>query len=433
MNFDEMKIKAKNVLVIGAGAAGLNAARFLHKAGVRVEVLEATSRKGGRVHALKGFADFPIELGAEEIHGEDSLVYKWAMEEKIPVLRHEGNNDLLHLGNRFLWCDEALQDKVAGQTLSLLKNLYPYHGADVTVEEYLKQNHFPTEARHFLDSRLGVEFGTTLNHLSLAGILQEGLDWLKRETNFTLSQDYFSIMERRFAPLESMIHYSKPVLSIDYRQKPVRVLTQGHETFEADAVIVTTPLAVLKEEGIDFFPKLPKEKKEVIHRIGMSPGMKIIFKFSKPFWPERLYFLHTEGLFPQYWVTSKGKNSQNFILTAFLGGDRAAYCNTLPDYGVSRALQGLDTIFGNRVATRSLVDTYVANWGRDPFYRGLYTFPTCNTNGLREKLAEPLEDKVYFAGEAVHTAGACGTVHGALETGEKAAQAILNSFQPITT
>lgn len=421
-------MKSKHVLVIGAGVAGLNAARNLHAAGIKVSILEATSRKGGRVHALKGFADFPIELGAEEIHGEDSLIYQWAREEKIPVLRHEGNNDLLHLGNRFLWCNEALQDKIAGQALSLLTTLYPYQGEDITVEDYLQQKKFPTEVRHFLDSRLGVEFGTTLNHLSLAGILKWGLDWLNRETNFTLRQEYFSIMERRFASLESMIYYNNPVQSIDYSQSQVRVLTQGHETFEADAVIVTVSLAVLKEKGIVFSPTLPLEKKEAIQRIGMSPGMKIIFKFSKSFWPERLYFLHTEGLFPQYWVTSKGKDSQDFILTAFLGGDRAAFCNTLPDYGVSRALEGLDAIFGDRVATRSLVDTYIANWGRDPYYRGLYTFPTPNTSGLREKLAEPIEGKIYFAGEAVHTGGASGTVHGALETGEVAAQAILKLF-----
>ena len=335
----------------------------------------------------------------------------------------------MHIGGRFLWCDEALQDKLARQALALIPELYPYRGSDLTVEDYLQQKNFPKEARHFLDSRLGVEFGTTLNHLSLAGILQWGIEWLNRETNFTLKQDYFSIMERRFAPLEKMIHYYKPVTSIDYRKNTVRLLTKNQETFEADAVIITIPLAVLKEGAVEFLPELPAEKKEAIQRIGMSPGMKIIFKFSKPFWPERLYFLHTEGLFPQFWVTSKGKDSKDFILTAFLGGDRAAFCNTLPDYGVSRALEGLDAIFGDGVATRSLIDTYVANWGCDPYFRGLYTFPTPNSTGLREKLAEPIDQKIYFAGEAVHADGASGTVHGALETGEMAAQMVLKSFE----
>ncbi|MEZ5405016.1 MAG: NAD(P)/FAD-dependent oxidoreductase [Verrucomicrobiia bacterium] len=418
----------RNVIIIGAGAAGLNAARVLHQAGVSVRVLEATSLKGGRIRALEGFADFPIELGAEEIHGEDSLVYQWAQEEKIPLIRPVMANDLLHLGDRFLWYDEALEDSLAKQALRLLYELFPYQGADITVEDYLVQKHFPVEVRHFLDSRLGVEFGTTLNHLSLAGILQWGLEWLNRETNFTLKQEYLSIMTRKFAPVEPFIHYNTPVQSIDYRSERVRVLTKTQETFEADMVVVTVPLTVLKEETIEFLPELPQVKKDAIHRIGMSPGMKIIFKFSKAFWPERLYFLHTEGLFPQFWVTSKGKESKDHVLTAFLGGDRAALCNTLSDYGVARALEGLDNIFGdagNKVASRSLKDVYIANWGKEPYFRGLYSFPTPHTNGLREKLAESLDQKIYFAGEATHAGGASGTAHGALETGEAVAQAIL--------
>ncbi|MBX7156945.1 MAG: FAD-dependent oxidoreductase [Verrucomicrobiae bacterium] len=419
---------SRNVIIIGAGAAGLNAARVLHQAGVSLRILEATSLKGGRIRALERFADFPIELGAEEIHGEDSLVYQWAQEEKIPLIRPAMANDLLHLGDRFLWYDEALKDSLAKQALRLLYELYPYQGSDITVEDYLVQKHFPEEVRHFLDSRLGVEFGTTLNHLSLAGILQWGLEWLNRETNFTLNQEYLSIMKRKFAPVEPFIHYNTPVQSIDYRGERIRVLTKTQETFEADAVIVTVPLTVLKEETIEFLPELPREKKDAIHRIGMSPGMKIIFKFSKAFWPERLYFLHTEGLFPQFWVTSKGKESKDYVLTAFLGGDRAALCNTLSDYGVARALEGLDNIFGdagNKVASRSLKDVYIANWGKEPYFRGLYSFPTPHTNGLREKLAEPLDQKIYFTGEATHTGGAAGTAHGALETGEAAALAIL--------
>lgn len=417
---------SQNIIVVGAGVSGLNAARCLHEAGVPVQVLEATSLKGGRIRALERFADFPIELGAEEIHGEDSLVYQWAQEEKIPLIRHAGGNDLLHLGDRFLWHDEALNDALGRQALRLLEDLYPYQGSDMTVEDYLTQKHFPVEVRHFLDSRLGVEFGTTLNHLSLGGILQWGLEWLNRETNFTLKQEYLSIMKRKFAPVEPFIHYNTPVKSIDYRGERVRVLTETRETFEANAVIVTVPLTILKEETIEFLPELPLEKKDAIHRIGMSPGMKIIFKFSKAFWPERLYFLHTEGLFPQFWVTSKGKESKDHILTAFLGGDRAALCNTLSDYGVARALEGLDAIFGEQVASRSLLDVYVANWGREPYFRGLYSFPTPHTQGLREKLAEPINEKLYFAGEAVHSGGACGTVHGALETGETVAQQVIN-------
>jgi monoamine oxidase len=163
-----------------------------------------------------------------------------------------------------------------------------------------------------------------------------------------------------------------------------------------------------------------------MNAIGMDPGMKIVLKFRHRFWDERMYFLHTDGFLPQYWATGNGKSEDNRLLTAFLGGARAEALGAMGVDPLEFALGELDEIFRPRLASRSFEDGFVADWGADPHVRGLYSYPTIHTTERdRVVLAAPLDNKVFFAGEATDTAGHSGTVHGAMETGRRAAEEIL--------
>jgi monoamine oxidase len=154
----------------------------------------------------------------------------------------------------------------------------------------------------------------------------------------------------------------------------------------------------------------------------MDTGMKIILKFKHRFWEERMYFLHTDGFLPQFWNACKGKSDTATVLTSFIGGSRAEKLDDMGVDPVRFALEELDEIFGAKIATRSFERGLIADWGADPWIRGLYSYPTVQTTeSSREALARPLAAKIFFAGEATNTLGSSGTVHGAMETGWHAA------------
>lgn len=411
------------VVIIGAGAAGLCAADFLRSSGRRAIILEASSFVGGRVRAREGFSDFPIELGAEELHGPDNELIREASRRGIDTLRHFTTDDMMRLDGDLHFLDQAERDADVRRAFDLIDSLGKYSGPNISVQEYLTLDHFPRRAWHYLDSRLGVEHGTTLDRLAIGGFLHYERGWEARETNYTLRQRYFNLFEPMVPGLEILL--DTPVESISWQGSP-RVRTHDGREFDASAVIVTISLRVLREGGIIFDPPLPPEKIHSMNAIGMDSGMKIILKFRQRFWDERMYFLHTDGFLPQYWATGNGKSEGNRVLTAFVGGTRAETLAGMNVDPVRFALEELDEIFRPRLASRSFEDGFVADWGADPFVRGLYSYPTIHTTEAdRVTLAASLEGKIFFAGEATDTAGHSGTVHGAMATGRRAAEEII--------
>ena len=116
------------------------------------------------------------------------------------------------------------------------------------------------------------------------------------------------------------------------------------------------------------------------------------------FWPEDMYFLHSDTFWPQFWTPGRGRGGEAHILTAFVSGTRADFLRQLEVDLVEFALGELDRIFGGRVASEHFEDAYVADWTTEPFVRGLYSFPLAHTEPRhREALAAPLGGKLFFA------------------------------------
>lgn len=414
-----------DVLILGAGVAGLSAAEALSDAGVPFLLLEASSHFGGRVRALEEFADFPIELGAEEIHGPDNAVQTLARRCGVKPLRHFTTDDLIRLDGDLHFLDQAENDPDLHRAFEVITGLGNYAGENLSVDEYLNRQHFPRRTRHYLDSRLGVEHGTTLDRLAMRGFLSYERGWEARETNYTLPSPYLGLFQDAIAQAAPSTLLGCPVESISWLEKPSVRCADGR-TFSAQAVIVTASVAVLRENGIHFDPELPPAKRASAAAIGMDTGMKIVLKFRQRFWDERMYFLHADGFLPQFWVPGKGKSETSTVLTAFVGGARAEMLGRWKVDPVQFALGELDEIFGARIASRSFEQGLVADWGADPYVRGLYSYPTVDTTDQdRHVLAAALDNKVFFAGEATDTDGHSGTVHGAMATGVRAAWEVL--------
>jgi monoamine oxidase len=194
-------------------------------------------------------------------------------------------------------------------------------------------------------------------------------------------------------------------------------------------VIVTVPLAILQRGDIAFTPALPSTKTDAIANIGMGPGMKVILRFSSRFWPEKTGSIYGAGLVPEFWATAGGgRSSSDDVLTAFVHGDNAATLSAMNDTDLVAAICAqLDTMFGGTVATSSLTDSHIQDWGKEPYIGGTYSYPIVGGGNARKDLADAIDGKLFFAGEATHYEGHFATVHGALETAYRAAEELVGS------
>jgi len=416
---------ARSVIVIGAGAAGLAAAERLVSAGVETIVLEASDRAGGRVRHLEGFADFHIELGAEEVHGLENCLIPLVKQTGAELMRHETVHDYIRYDGKMISLETARAGEDLREAFEFVDNISRIDTPAWTVEQCIVAQHLPGHAWHYLDSRLGVEHGTTLDRLGMRGFAGYERHWQLREENYTIRQPYMTLLEPLLEKTRARIRYGTIVARIEWGGPQVTVRLAGGEDLKADAVIFTGSVAVLRDAPPEFVPALPAEKREAIANIGMDGGMKIILKFKHPFWPHDMYFLHSDTFWPQFWTPGNGRGGRDHILTAFVSGTRADFLRTLEVDLVEFALGELDRIFGGRVASETFEEAYVADWTTEPFVRGLYSFPLAHTEPRhREALAAPLGGKLYFAGEATDLEGHSGTVHGAIASGRRAAEEV---------
>lgn len=419
--------RAKTVIIVGAGAAGMYAASWLRTKGVTVKILESSERRGGRVRTLENFADFKIEAGAEIIHGSNSALYQWAVQQGAQFVNYAPMN--YYRLDGLLKNETQIQndpDMIAAW--NFVENATDYSGTDKTVAQRITEINLPARVRHIPNADLGNDWGTDNGQLSIKGITQESNAWTAGDNDYMMKNRSFAqILDTQFANILSDIQYNKKAVRIEYPTggaKP-KVKDQTGVWHEADAVLLTVPLSILKNNGIEFFPVLPAWKTTAIQNIGMGNGMKIILKFSQRFWANNLGFLTSDQLGHVAWYTSKQRGNSH-VLTFFVMGSRAATLSAQGAGAVTTVVNELNGLFGSNVASNALLASHIEDWSANPHIGGSYSYPIVNGGGLnaRRDLAKKLNNKLFFAGEATHFAGHNSTLHGALETGLRAAKEI---------
>ncbi len=338
------------VTIIGAGAAGLMAAYMLKRYHIDFELIEASNDFGGRVKKIEGFADFPIDLGAEWIHDQPSI-----FGEMINNDNAEGSVDLV---------------KYDPQTISTWSN------------NQLTQSNW---ANHFY-----------------------GEYKFKRTTWYDFFEDFI------VPTFSSQIIYNSPVTKIDYSGSKAVVTTAQGNTYESDKVLITVPISVLQAATIEFTPALPSNKVSAINNIDFPPGIKVFMEFSERFYPDLTMVgpLLGDGSQEQiYYDAAFKKDSNRHILSLFYVGDGAAEFTSLPSNQaiIDAVLNQLDTIF-NGQASQYYVKHVIQNWSNEPYIRGSYSHNVSSSD--QQTILAPIDGKVYFAGEALHEE-ASSTVHGA--------------------
>lgn len=420
------------IIIIGAGASGIYSAYLLKKYAPKasIKLLEASGTYGGRIRELDGFADFKIELGAEEVHGKTSTWYQIVDSTNANLITSpRSETDFVMMDATLKSEDDAKSDPDYNKAQSAVNSCANYSGADIDCDSLARNAGVPNRTLHLVNALTGNEYGTSSNRLSAKGISQEDDLWSSGGQNYNVAnRSYYSILQEKYGDVISEIIANTQIISIDYTMDQITLKDQNNNSFQCDKAIVTVPLTILQRGDITFNPVLPSEKLNAINNIGMGAGLKIILKFNNRFWDAETGSIYGNGIIPEYWYTAKGRGNDH-VLTAFVMGEKAEILSAAGASALTSVLSDLDAMFGSSVATNSIVDHHICDWTKEPFIAGAYSFAK---NGdiiaHRTTLSQDISQKIYFAGEATHTAGHNSTVHGAIETAEREVKKILDSL-----
>ena len=412
----------RRVVIVGAGVAGLAAAGELRARGYDdVAVLEAHDRIGGRVWTDTIGDGFPIDLGASWIHGVDgNPIAAIARENDIATQRTDWDNGVFHyhgVGEPARSARRGMRD------FWRLAEENPDRSFQSIREELMANTDFSEADRHYLDYLLTTEveneYAAGLSDLSYRSV--DGGSGF-RGGDFVFPGGYGQIVDVLASGVE--VRTGQAVTGIDHSGSAIVVTTAGGATFEADRVVVTVPLGVLKDGFIAFRPSLPVRKRDAIAKLEMGVLNKAYLLFDDVFWDrdvERLQYVSADG----------GPWAETISLYPYMGQPILAMLNSAA-YGtgleqlsdrevVARAVAALTNMYGDVPAP---TDARITRWRSDPWAHGSYSYvPAGSTFAEHAALGEPVGDKLFFAGEATNDEYPA-TVHGAYLSGVRAARQI---------
>ncbi len=426
-----------DLIVIGAGAAGLAAAAALGRAGLSVLVLEARDRIGGRMWTrLEPGLAAPIELGAEFIHGDSP--------QTLELLRQAGAAALDTAGEHWSLIAGRLQrrtDSALGQVRAALAAAGVLSQPDTSLESFLESGRgraLPEEARAMARAFVSGFDAADPRLVSLHAVAAEWRSGGMLDSSQSRPSGGYRTALRSLAaaldPARVRVQLQTVVTAVDWSGGAAAIeaewLGQPYGT-SARGAIVTVPLEVLKApaEGrgaIRFTPPI-ESKRPALDLILTGPVLKVVLRFRRRPWEEwdggrhaDASFFHAPGaVFPTFWTALPLRAP---LLSAWVGGPAAARLCALGDDEIVReALDCVETLFPGGNLRAELECAHLHNWSRDPFARAAYSYVAVGGGRARELLAAPLAGTLFFAGEATDTTGEHATVTGALRSGARAA------------
>jgi monoamine oxidase len=433
------------VVVIGAGVAGLACARELCEAGLRVTILEARSRIGGRIWtAHSSLTNAPVELGAEFIHGLPREV--WQIVERAELQTQELTPNQWRLEQSRLAPASGSWDQID----SIFRRI-DESAPDQSFQEFLEHacGDLPRHAR--IEATTYVE---SFHACNASRISAHALAHWHRSEREIHGHRGFRFPNGYEGLLKALAGASKPDLLTVRLNTVVTEIAWGTDTVEvtatspeqrpasirADAAVITLPLGVLQAApgtsgAVCFRPELT-EKGDALKQLEMGAAIRLVLCFRGCFWkdpklmllpmPDICFLSSPEELFPTWWLSESAGSA---MLTGWSGGVRAEQLSGHGDAAILESgLEALHHVFEVPVKTlRDLVQEYfVHDWQSDPYCRGAYSYALAYSKEAAHRLAAPLCNTLFFAGEATDLSGHNGTVHGAIASGQRAAAELLS-------
>ncbi len=417
-----------DVVVVGAGVSGLAAARAFSNQGLKVIVIEARNRIGGRVWT--DFVDgWPLDLGASWIYGvTGNPITKLARDFRLDVMPTNYNNHWRYRsGGVISRGDEAIESQF-DDLMSAVDQTRERRQNSGQPDISLQQGIIDTSngralndvVNYAINTNIEHEFGSDISQLSLYNYDQGeafgGADVLfprgygQIPANLGLGQD---------------IRLGRVVQRVEHSAKGVRIIT-NKDTFEAPRAVITLPLGVLKTNTVQFNPALPQRKLQAIRRLGSGVLNKCYLRFSRVFWPKDPDLMGYISAQRGEWA--EWLNVQHYlgepILLGFNAGSFGAQLEKQSDSAiVASAMRALRSMFGANIPEPT--GFRLTRWANDPFARGAYSFAAIGATGDDYvALSEPVDNRLFFAGEATSREYAA-TVHGAFLSGVREAERVL--------
>lgn len=415
-----------NVIVIGAGAAGLHAAQLIKNKNVDVQILEASELFGGRVKINSDFFDFPLEQGADYIYGDNNVWYNGIIDTGISIVEIPKNPAYVMDGVPQF--EEDLSFDIDFQNAqSFIANLKNYHGPDLTLQNAVVSAQIQQRAHHVVEGQVATPQGATFNSISVKGISENLKRWNGGEgRHFTENQSLIQVLSNIYNDVLPLVKFNTPITSIDYSDPSKIILTDGEgDTHECTRVIVTVPLSILKSGAISFSPQLPLVNTSAWNRIGMSGGIKVALSFFSNFWNRSATSIYTEGFAREYYIPGIGRSNSNRVLTATIVGDQAAALEGKSDEEIiTLLLADLDAIYPNQGGQASHnfdeANSYLFDWSKQEYIKGATSYPLVSGTGAAAAMATPVQNRIFWAGEATAHNGNSATVQGAMESSKRA-------------
>ena len=422
---EEMKTE---IVIIGAGAAGLMAARELGKAGEKVIILEARNRIGGRIWALpKDEFGYDAQAGAEYVHGDSPIMKSLSREADMTLIQTQGDMWNSYGGEVTINSERVPNQNELHKALGELKS-------DLPIAEFLEK-YFPGEKYIGLrNSVFGIVEGydaadpARASTFSLRDEWLGGQDWLQ----YRIKEGYgamLKFLESECGKNGTKIELNKIVREVEINNGKVNVHTADGDDYETEKVIVTVPLPVLAD--IKFIPAIP-EKLEAARKMGYGGVIKILLKFKSRWWVNafgkdfgEMDFMFSNEEIRTWWTQYPDLIP---VLTGWLAGPKSAKLIDSSDAEIIDAgIRSLANIFKveKEYVEKELVHAKVANWPADPYAKGAYSYWTPKSAEAQEELLKPIDDRIFFVGEALDREGEASTVEGALASGLETARKIL--------
>jgi monoamine oxidase len=418
----------EDVLIVGAGVAGLAAAAELHAAGISVRLLEARERVGGRAWSIHAEGvEQAIELGAEFIHGKPPELFSIAAE--------AGLNPIVLGGENFASDGKTVRRfDFFERSESVLEEMDD-RGPDRPFAEFVRE-HVGEDDPESLQWAMRYVRGfhaANPDWISVHAMVREAKAEQKIEgyLQFHPVHGYASLIawyEKRLAGVP--VELKTVVKKIRWSAQGVEVATDRDVVFRARKAIITLPLVILQSDAVAFEPALP-QKREAADRLAMGKVLRITLRFGDRFWTKRkdgvpdlsrMHFLMADdSYFPTWWTMHP------FEAPLLVGWAPDVFADRLQgkshDEVVAQARESLEHALPAYAAEirGNLAEGYFHDWQADPFSRGAYSYVKAGGLGAQEALGTPVGGRLFFAGEATESQGHHATVHGAIATGLRAA------------
>jgi monoamine oxidase len=427
---------ATSIIIMGAGASGLMAARSLSADGWSVTVLEAADAPGGRILTLApaGFSTY-VEGGAEFIHGDLPISLQLAKEAGItlhpvhsqmarPPIEGEAETSLENEGwDDFMTSDwDELMQKMQEQE------------EDQPLGDFLAR-FFPGERYAALRDRARrYAEGYDLADLHLASTRGLYKEWVNEhdEEEYRPEGGYRRLVDHLVEECRRnncTLHFSSPVAEVHWQRGRVEVKTISGQPFTADRLLITVSLGVLRAGILTFFPAIPEHLGAACD-IGYGSIIKILLEFKTAFWrgkeaQARTLFIISDQPVPTWWTQTATSDT---LLTGWLPVSGMAAFLQLDRQGrIDRCLDSLAAIFAldRAYLSSQLVAALVLDWADAPYVLGGYSYPTVAAPAARALLSTPVEGTIWFGGEGLYAGDTPGTVEAAFSSGLETAKKII--------